>query len=116
MTITIELPDELAARLAARLPEEERDRFAIAAIADALNQAEQADALPLRPFSEYASEADYVAAAADSAQAHSLDPDTCAAIAKGIADWEAGHTLSLSEARAQADAALAARFGKAGGA
>lgn len=36
MTITIDLPDELASRLAELLPEEERNRFAIAAIAEAL--------------------------------------------------------------------------------
>ena len=35
MTITIDLPDELASRLA-QLPEEERTRFSVAAIADAL--------------------------------------------------------------------------------
>ena len=35
MTITIELPDELASRLA-QLPEEERSRFSIVAIADTL--------------------------------------------------------------------------------
>lgn len=36
MTITIELPDELASRLAELLPEEEWDRFAASAIAEAL--------------------------------------------------------------------------------
>jgi predicted transcriptional regulator len=36
MTLTIDLPDELASRLAELLPEEERDRFAVAAIAEAL--------------------------------------------------------------------------------
>jgi len=36
MTITIDLPDELAARLAELLPEEERNRFAVNAIAEAL--------------------------------------------------------------------------------
>jgi len=39
-TITLELPDDLAARLAALLPEGERDRFAVAAIADALETCE----------------------------------------------------------------------------
>lgn len=42
MTLTIDLPDELAARLAELLPEEERDRFAVAAIAEAL-EARQSD-------------------------------------------------------------------------
>jgi predicted transcriptional regulator len=36
MTLTIDLPDELASRLAALLREEERSRFSVAAIADAL--------------------------------------------------------------------------------
>ncbi|HZT41180.1 MAG TPA: hypothetical protein VFA07_03280 [Chthonomonadaceae bacterium] len=36
MTITIDLPDELASRLAELLPEEERNRFAVNAIAEAL--------------------------------------------------------------------------------
>ncbi len=36
MTLTIDLPDEVASRLNALLPEEERGRFAVSAIADAL--------------------------------------------------------------------------------
>jgi predicted transcriptional regulator len=36
MALTIDLPDELASRLAALVPEEERSRFSVAAIADAL--------------------------------------------------------------------------------
>ncbi len=36
MTLTIDLPDELASRLSALLPAEERGRFAVSAIADAL--------------------------------------------------------------------------------
>jgi predicted transcriptional regulator len=36
MTITIDLPDDLASRLAEILPEEERSRFAVDAIAEAL--------------------------------------------------------------------------------
>lgn len=36
MTIIIELPEELASRLAASMPEEERSEFTIHAIADAL--------------------------------------------------------------------------------
>lgn len=38
----IEIPDELAIRLAALLPEEERNRFAVSAIADALHNRQQA--------------------------------------------------------------------------
>ncbi len=41
--MTIELPDELASRLNALLPEGERDRFAVAAIADALRARQQED-------------------------------------------------------------------------
>ena len=36
MTLTINLPDKLASRFVAILPEEERDAFSIAAIAEAL--------------------------------------------------------------------------------
>ena len=36
MTLTIELPDEVASRLAEMLPESERDGFAASAIAEAL--------------------------------------------------------------------------------
>ena len=36
MTLTIDLPDEMASRLNALLPEEERGRFAVSAISDAL--------------------------------------------------------------------------------
>ena len=36
MTFTIDLPEELASRFVALLPEEERSRFSAAAIADAL--------------------------------------------------------------------------------
>ncbi len=36
MTLTIDLPEELASRLAASMPEEERSEFTIHAIADAL--------------------------------------------------------------------------------
>lgn len=39
--MTIELPDELAMRLNALLPEGERDGFAVAAIADALQARQQ---------------------------------------------------------------------------
>ncbi len=41
MTLTIDLPDELASRLSALLPEEERSRFSVAAIADALTFREE---------------------------------------------------------------------------
>lgn len=36
MTFTLEIPDELASELTALFPQEERNRFAVAAIADAL--------------------------------------------------------------------------------
>ena len=36
MTLTIDLPDELASRLMALLPEEARERFAVSAIEEAL--------------------------------------------------------------------------------
>ena len=42
MTLTLNLPDELAARLASSLPEAERDRFALTAIEDALSELQHA--------------------------------------------------------------------------
>src|SRR5882724_4362895 len=44
MTLTLDLPEELASRLAMLLPEEERDRFAVAAIAEALAARQRSDA------------------------------------------------------------------------
>jgi len=48
MTITIELPDELTERLNALLPEDERARFAVAAIADALQARQREEAADKR--------------------------------------------------------------------
>ena len=49
MTVTLDLPDELSSRLTALIPEETRDRFAAAAIADALNlrQLETEECVPI---------------------------------------------------------------------
>lgn len=95
MTITIDLPDELATRLAALLPEEERARFAVAAIADALETRQE----------EAAAEEKILAALrAD------LDPDKdperdsaecVAAVEEALADMETGRTVSLEEERAR---------------
>ena len=91
MTITIELPDELTERLNALLPEDERARFAVAAIADALQARQRED------------EADERVLAALRAD---LDPDAdperdarecIAAVEEAFADLDAGRTLSLEE-------------------
>ncbi len=121
MTITIELPEELAARAAAAgLGAEEVSRYAaagaVAAVTTAAGQAETEQAAapePLRPFAEYPSKAAYVAEAVRRAAAFGVDPEEAAGIAAGIADVEAGRTVTLEEAQAELDAAFAARFGRA---
>jgi len=94
MTKTIKLPDEVAARLNALLPEGERDRFAVAAIADALRARQQEDE----------DERVLTALRAD------LDPDAdperdarecMAAVEESFADLDAGRTLSLEEEMAR---------------
>ena len=78
-TLTLELPDDLYERLRT-VPEKERPNFAVAWMrrgADAVSE-----------FSEdYANEADL--------------KDACAKIAAGLADFDAGRSLSLEEAREQ---------------
>ena len=92
MTLTLDLPEELAARLASLLPEADRDRFAVAAIADALAARQREDESRL----------------AEALLAH-LDPDAepqreaaeCrAAVEAGLLDVQAGrNTMTLEEAR-----------------
>ncbi len=67
MTLTIDLPDDLSSRLTALLPEEERVRFAVSAIADALHAQER-----------------------DSAECVS-------AVEEALQDMEAGRTVALKE-------------------
>lgn len=67
MTLTIELPEELASRLNALLPEEAQGRFAVSAIADALLAQER-----------------------DSAEC-------VAAVEEAIMDMEKGRSLSLED-------------------
>ena len=43
LTVTINLPDELAAEFVSQLPEEERSQFSVAAIADALRFRQEED-------------------------------------------------------------------------
>jgi predicted transcriptional regulator len=71
MTWTIDLPDELATRLNALLPEEERGRFAVSAIAEALSAQEQ-----------------------DSAEC-------VAAVEEALTDAEMGRTISLDDEKAR---------------
>jgi predicted transcriptional regulator len=105
--MTIQLPDELADQLAALVPEQdERDHFAVAAIADAVRLRQQEV------------EADERVLASLRAR---LDPDTeperdsaecVAAVEEAMADMEAGRTYSLEEERAywqQQKAALLAK-------
>src|SRR5579862_4524411 len=70
MSLTIDLPDELAARLIVLLPEEAREPFAVSAIAEAL-----------------------LAQESDSA-------DCADAIEEAFADMEAGRSVTLEEEKA----------------
>ena len=71
MILTIDLPEELASRLNELLPEEERVRFAVAAIAHALVVQER-----------------------DSAEC-------IAAVEEAIAEMETGRTIALKDERAR---------------
>lgn len=106
-TVTLEIPETLAARLRTY---PDADRFASDAIIDALQREAVSSAFrrPLRPFAEYSSEAGYVAAAAESAPAFGVDSDLAASLAAGHADAERGRTLSLDEAKAEWAAGRAA--------
>jgi predicted transcriptional regulator len=91
MTLTIDLPEDVAAKME-QIPEAQRERYAIALlrrslIQDAPTQQELAAA-------GYASRADF--------------EDACAGIAEGIADAEAGRTLSWEEAQEEWAAARTA--------
>jgi predicted transcriptional regulator len=67
MTLTISLPDDLASRLEALLPEAERTSFAVSAIAEALRAREQESA------------------------------ECSVAVEGGLAELEAGRTVSLED-------------------
>ena len=97
MTLTLKLPEELAARLAATLPEAERDRFALAAIEDALaaRQRESEARLEQTLLADFDSERDAAA---------------CRAIVEqGLDDVDAGRDLvAFDEAQRRWDAERAA--------
>ena len=99
MTFTLDLPEDVALRLTELLPSEERSRFAVAAIADALNaRLRQADArLADALEAEYDPECD--------------DAECRAIVEQELADVEAGRgkSVSLEEARRQWEAEKAAR-------
>lgn len=101
MTITIEVPDDLAARLQT-LPQAAADlnAFVVAALAEKADVA-QMDA-------EMDSDDYYVNENGD------LDPDLVAALRGGLADRDAGHLHTLEDVRAGVEAALAARRSKLG--
>lgn len=89
MTVTIELSPDREARLRERAA---RQGKGIPDYLLDLADPEGSEPLPipLRPWAEYASEAEYVAEAVKAAVAYGHDPVTVAAIAQGIADGEAG--------------------------
>jgi predicted transcriptional regulator len=84
MTLTINLPDELASQMNRFLTEEERDDFAVSAIAEALLSCEQ-DAV-----------------------------ECSAAVEEGLADMEAGRTISLEEEKARWQSEKATLLSSAG--
>ncbi len=84
MTLTIDLPDELASRLNNLLPEDERVRFAVAAIADAL-----------------------VAQERDSAEC-------VTAVEEALAEMEIGRTISLDDEKARWEVQKAMLLAKPG--
>lgn len=92
MTLTIDLPEELASRLTALLPEEERDRFALSAIAEALETRQQEWEGRL---------AASLLAEIDPEQEPERESAKClAAVEEGFADIEAGrHLVSLEAMR-----------------
>jgi predicted transcriptional regulator len=102
MTITMDLPDELAARLAELLPEEERDRFAIAAIAEAL---------AARLQDHDARLAASLIAEIDPQEEPEREAAECIAIVEeGLEDVDAGRNLiSFEDARRQWEAEKQAR-------
>jgi len=82
---TLNLPEELAARLA-ELPKAEVDAYAASVLTPLVNGDEEDDDLDLE-----------------------LDDETIAAIEEGLDDVEAGRTIPLEEAQAHFEAAFAAR-------
>src|ERR1043166_3325818 len=97
MTLTIDLPEELASQMNALLPEEERDRFAISAIAEALTARQQErDALLAASLNEDL----------DPEKEPERDASECIAIVEeGLKDVDAGRDLvSIDEVRRQWEA------------
>lgn len=104
MIFSVELPDELAGRLAALLPEEERDGFAIAAIADALEARQREIEADERVLAA-------LRADLDPEREPERDAAECvAAVEEALADVEAERNLvSFEEACRRWDAEKAAR-------
>jgi predicted transcriptional regulator len=84
MAFTIDLPEELAIRLATVLPEEERSQFAVTAIEEALEARLRDEA------------------------------ECVAAVEEAIAEMEAGRSLSFEEEQARWQSQRAALLAKAG--
>ena len=84
--ITLHLPDDLAARLAA-LPDEQVNAYAVAALSDLAAADEKADE--------------------EGIVADELSPEDLAAIGAGLADMDAGRARPAAEVFAELDAHLA---------
>lgn len=110
MTITLDLPEDLAAALA-DVPEADRSHYAVGLMRAALHNYPEGEdeALPLRPRSAYPSDAAYITEAVRLAPSFGVDPEVAAALAEGIADAEAGRFLTLDQVDANIEAAFAAR-------
>ena len=104
MTIRIDLPDEVASRLTALLPEDERDRFAVSAISDALLAREMEAEARLE---------EELTAELDPGLEPERDSSECQAIVEeGLEDMDAGRNLlDFEEVREKWEMEKAARRG-----
>lgn len=84
MTLTIEVPDDLAAALS-ELPEAERNHYAVALMRAGWQANDDAAAM----------------------DADEIDEEAVAAIAEGLADMEAGRLLTIEQVDANIEAVLA---------
>ncbi len=110
MTITIELPDELTERLNALLPEDERARFAVAAIADALQTRQREDEADERVLAALRADLD------PDADPERDERECIAAVEEAFADMDAGRTISFEEVAVRWQQEKAAFLaGKSGG-
>ncbi len=108
MTVTIELPPDRETRIRERAASQGKD-LTDYLLDTADPEGARRPTLPLRPVTEYASEAEFVAEAVKAAVAYGFDPRAVADIAQGIADGEAGREQPFEEYVAEMQAERQAR-------